>query len=799
MTTSTNASTPGAARPKIKKSKYSRGGCQECKRRKIKCDETKPFCFKCTRLNKVCRYPNNSPKFKFEHPTKKEEAGISGGHDTGEMNGTGTAQAASGVVNGGGIRVPQQDFKFYNDSNVRSLPGVVGVVGSTPSRIFQGTNSQLPPPVPPVNPLPAPVQQPPMQQQQARFPLEQQTSAAKRFKISDMLSPPSNDTNNAWDDLPISDLQNLFDDASLLVHDSLGLFSAAYLTNLNGGDPLDPNNNPQQLLNPFDFKFKDFEPESTTASSPTTSIPRVLSNKKLIESVLKEDERSAGDVDQSYLDKLTNTRLGYNFFPFADSVESNQVVLILLKYLENCNYLLLALLAASATFQFIQNNKKSHYDSQSKYTNLCLKHLSSSFPQNDTQKESFQSSFIKDIEKLLLTILVLTMNFNALAYYNRSNMKNNNINWKTHLRGVNELLLKYTKLCPSNQTLSDGVALAKNWFFAIESVAELNDPCGGTIKYHKKNISQQIDIIKIDDELETSDLSRLWVETGYFNRGRNLNYHDALLNLGMLTSPNLPLSSQFSLYLGYSVDVVMLMDKMTRSLDLVRSHANRQISGTLIANIFSFINKGRNNDIVPKANKETFVIPIESVGHPEYDQLDKIELPKSCYCYEITPKGEKIHYSWFDWSEQLHIDTVNLKLLRTKGLLKLPKLHPLVQELKNKILDSMFFIKQLKPDTKQENVFIKLENFYLHDDLFDERAMMIQSCFRECSKVATQLLEFEKLELFFRGLSKLGNGSSLFGLESVGLLKDKFIARGLKYGDTDDDEQDDDGDIIPFC
>lgn len=37
---------------------YSRGGCRECKRRKIKCDEAKPHCNQCSRLNKPCLYPS---------------------------------------------------------------------------------------------------------------------------------------------------------------------------------------------------------------------------------------------------------------------------------------------------------------------------------------------------------------------------------------------------------------------------------------------------------------------------------------------------------------------------------------------------------------------------------------------------------------------------------------------------------------------------------------------------------------------------------------------------------------------
>jgi hypothetical protein len=36
---------------------YSKGGCRECKRRKIKCDEGKPACYQCHRLDKQCSYP----------------------------------------------------------------------------------------------------------------------------------------------------------------------------------------------------------------------------------------------------------------------------------------------------------------------------------------------------------------------------------------------------------------------------------------------------------------------------------------------------------------------------------------------------------------------------------------------------------------------------------------------------------------------------------------------------------------------------------------------------------------------
>ncbi|CDK29979.1 unnamed protein product [Kuraishia capsulata CBS 1993] len=36
---------------------YSKSGCKECKRRKVKCDEGKPFCWNCQRLKRDCEYP----------------------------------------------------------------------------------------------------------------------------------------------------------------------------------------------------------------------------------------------------------------------------------------------------------------------------------------------------------------------------------------------------------------------------------------------------------------------------------------------------------------------------------------------------------------------------------------------------------------------------------------------------------------------------------------------------------------------------------------------------------------------
>lgn len=46
-----------AANSRRQKREYLKGGCRECKRRKIKCNEEKPQCWQCTRLKKQCSYP----------------------------------------------------------------------------------------------------------------------------------------------------------------------------------------------------------------------------------------------------------------------------------------------------------------------------------------------------------------------------------------------------------------------------------------------------------------------------------------------------------------------------------------------------------------------------------------------------------------------------------------------------------------------------------------------------------------------------------------------------------------------
>lgn len=71
----TNAvtSTVKDSKGNVVRRKYSRQGCTECKRRRMKCDETKPTCWQCTRLNRECVYILNAKNKKRKQKDEGSE------------------------------------------------------------------------------------------------------------------------------------------------------------------------------------------------------------------------------------------------------------------------------------------------------------------------------------------------------------------------------------------------------------------------------------------------------------------------------------------------------------------------------------------------------------------------------------------------------------------------------------------------------------------------------------------------------------------------------------------------------
>lgn len=650
--------------------------------------------------------------------------------------------------------------------------------------------------------------------------------------ISDILTPtnPSPEIGLSYD---VKDVRNLFDEASLLVHDINDLLS------VDVSEPLALPEKKHSIHDRPPYNIQTIDPSSRSTGSVTSESGRLavsetfenhnfhledltnkitgsvhpndipgsdvdvlVSNTDLISEVILRNNLNGPHV--KYLSVLTTTDLSYHLHPFASSIESNEVVKLLLKYLVCCPYLLTSLLAISATFQYNQSGNKVHESSRNKYISLCIRLLSDAFAKTNSADKQIGNILVKDVEKLVLTVLVLTSNFSATSDSSNDNILNL---WKTHLRGAKDLLINYESITTSESAsnMSGGLALAKTWFFAMEVLAGLSCSLGGTLmKNTKEKQSDTLSSTETDEEFEDSN-DRLFTETGYFNKESNLEYHNALVRTRLMTSPRNTALKEFNLFTGFTVTNVKLMEEFTKVLYILRANSDIQISSNRIAKVMSLIHEGRNVDIAPGVSKTTFIIPRNTPAHPDFpiNHKDKVVLPQSGYSKYMDVHGNVTYYSWFDYSEQVRINTIYARLLCSKGLLHLPRNHRLVKELVRKILDYTFFIQSKDSENYEkdkQNILAETANYYITKETFDNRTIMVQSSFRMALRLAREQLDFEKLEIFFSGLVNLGNGSSLSALDALYRLRD--IAIKTNGGYEYDDEYDDEcafKDILPFA
>lgn len=695
----------GPDKPKIKKRKYSRGGCQECKRRKMKCDEGKPFCYNCSRLKKVCVYDNKS-KFKFE--TNGGEPQI---HPPAPPLPPPSAKADAAFV--------PVDFK--SEIPVMSFPSV----------------------------------KPPEKERPFRN------------NIVDILSPDTELLS-----LHTKDMHNLFDEASLLVSDINHLVSvdlalenhdlfqdvsmkdhAPKVSETPARSPQYSQSSMSDSFERHNFQIDDFTDRiqhETESSVPGTVEQLQYSNSELIAQVISYNNLVGPHV--TYLKALASTDLSYHMFPFASSVESNEVVKLLLLYSKLCPYLLTSLLAISATFQYNSTGKKVHELTRQKYVLVCLRSLSDEFA---SAGDKNTDKLANDIERLLLTVLVLTSNFTSMQ--TKGNLLHS---WKTHLRGAKDLLVSYTKITKNTRAtgfyMSGGLALAKIWFFAIESLAGLILTAGGTLT--KKQ--------KLEDEVLFYN-RRIFLDTGYFSVEANPDYHDALVRVGLQTS--FPGLHEFNLYVGYCVSYVYLIQEFTGCLELLRANNNQQLAPGRISKLMSLVHNAKLVFVAPDVNLDTFVIPESSAAHPNYPlSLHKITLPQAGYG---SDPANNVVYLWFDYSHHVHVDGIYTRMLVTPGLFHLPPSHTLVQSLVRRILDTTFYIRRKPTLDDPTTILAESEHFFLPKKLFDERCIMMQSLFRLCAGLALDDIDLEKVELYFTGLVKIGNGSALIMVDKVRELR----------------------------
>ncbi len=322
----------------------------------------------------------------------------------------------------------------------------------------------------------------------------------------------------------------------------------------------------------------------------------------------------------------------------------------------------------------------------------------------------------------------------------------------------------------------------------------------------KKTKDRQNDTMsstETDEELEDSN-DRLFSDTGYFNKESNLEYHNALVRTRLMTSPRNTALTEFNLFTGFTVTNVKLMEEFTKALYIIRANSDIQISSTRIAKVMALIHEGRNVEIAPGVSKSTFIILKNTPAHPDFpiNHKDKVVLPQSGYSKYVDIHGNVTYYSWFDYSEQVRINIMYIRLLCCKGLMHIPRKHRLVKELLRNTLDTAFFIRAKNSENYEKdkyNILAETANYYITNETFDNRTFMIQSSFRIAFTMAQDMLDFEKIEIFFLGLVKLGNGSSLSALDTLYRYRDIAMKNGGYEYDDDYEDEFPQKDILPFA
>lgn len=483
---------------------------------------------------------------------------------------------------------------------------------------------------------------------------------------------------------------------------------------------------------------------------PDLSVP----NDSLIDAIAQQNPLFEKHLP--YLKILTNTPLSYHLYPFAESIESNEVLKILLTNLKHSPFLLASLLAMSATFQYNQSGAKVHEQLRFKYATLCLILLGDAFSQHIAKDNSanFEETVPK-IENLVLTVLALTSIFTAIAYSTKRNFLDN---WKVHLRGAKDLLVNYLRLSKTHniKRISFGMALALIWFTAIEVIAILNAQTGGVLR-------------------EQSQIDDIFSLVGDFKASSNNDIHEALQRLRLLSQT----SKEFNTYLGHTHASFELIADVCK--EKMRMDADHSTLCKELTRICARMETARATAVIPQCDIETFIIPSESPLHPHNKSYSDYNISMAAYAEETDAEGKSIFYSWFDLVEQLHLDYVFMKVLTMKGLMRLPRAHPLVQDMVRQILNATFFIKHKSAnsylrDKERNNILLETETFYLPATLFDMRCIMVQSPLRIAGVCSFDDEQLERVEIFFMGCVKLGNGSSMTALHAISRHRERLKA-----------------------
>lgn len=533
---------------------YSRDGCQECKNRKLKCDETKPICWHCQRLNKDCHYKKN---IRFSDSRSFTLNTVLSKTCTSSTTPAFTVTTSS----------PSSEHSASCGKPADHL--------EAPSPSTSNSDTSPPVPVDPSGPHIAPQEE--TIEEISRTPIVPGTVTPDLNGLSPLL----NSINNITNELTPNEYNEL-----------------ASLTQLNEPlltSPLKPSTDYDALT----------LYESSTLPAPSVAFP--LAPALSLYNLTSQQSR--------YLETFYY-RTSYHIMPFS-MANSNPVRDSILSMAFDNSFLFSAVMAASSRTTYRISNDPNDDIASAQYLSQTLNSLSYNL---STGIDFSSLSF----EAVLTTILILCTDHTS----------SHNLGWRAHLRGAKDLLDRGIEILKSqdgartvtNYFNSRTMAFCKVWFAALEVVASITSPRGGTI-------------------------------AGGFAS------HEAFIDIGLseLQNAGMIMPNGFNLFLGYSTSCLSIFSELARLLKISRSpqgltHNETRDIEKLISDIHA-------------AKQISFPDSDFDLGDmTEFDEKDA-EVPAS----EVPSLPDS---GWFYISHKAHCEAAMLAVYTS--LMNLPSYSPIV-------------------------------------------------------------------------------------------------------------------------
>lgn len=645
-------STPGSRRLR---SEYLKNGCKECKRRKIKCDEFRSappgavrvinaqgreLCWQCTRLKKECEYPLKGErvarvllkvlmeKEREDHASKLHQAALGGG------------SAATGGPPPAGLGVPH------------AYPGPMQLAnGSHPARRE-----------PHVGAGPMHASAPGAGGFGPRYPNDQTHLPTLPYNMPpDYYSLPGQMTNH-YGYMPAGPARGFpvvvaggaggspggapaLLRHALAVHPMLGMASGVGVGPevpqfYDQADLLvlasDLNNLVSDMMyeaNPDNKNLLEVE-LNPTPPTPTSDESSSLDSGKAHLNLNDWIPRNVGlgyiDVRQPqemlflqefYLE-FANVILPFNSYDRSLQAYFNPVRDILLKCASKEPFLLAAILAQGARSSYSKSGAAEDEEAYCQYLLRCLKLLGPALG-HATGKNGL--ALTPNTEAVLLTVLLLTS----------SNAANTKQNWRPHLKGAKDLLIKQTTNGPHVRN-SKVLVFCKYWFMSFELLAGLGLTLGGTI-----HLEEELALL-----LNTLDSNELQV----------------LTELGLI------LPNGFNLIVGYHLDLINTMRDLIKSLNKVRR--DKYYAADESAEYIRLLSEFHHHLNTHFVDKQPVL---------DMDKFPDRSIPDGLLLESVTVETKRMAISWMDISQRLYCLAGIITVMR--NLLKITYDSPAVQDL----------------------------------------------------------------------------------------------------------------------